>query len=139
MGPAWGRLTLTTTAANLLAAVLLAVAFVSVRNEAALAGQVRGIELAGLAAVVAISADLGHIVAGYRAVVASRRLLTGIAVPSMAADSSMRASATAPVALPTGTLVHHPACGLVAGKDAEALAPEAVADRRLRPCPVCRP
>jgi len=147
-GPAGGRLTLATAAANLLAAVLLGVAFVSVRNEATLARQVGGLELAGLAAIVAIGADLGHIVAGYRAVVANRRLLSDTAMPTAGSDSRswvsaslpvdpFASAASSPVALPTGTLVHHPACALVGGKNAEALAPEVIAARGLRPCPVC--
>ncbi|HEV7861644.1 MAG TPA: hypothetical protein VGR20_03050, partial [Acidimicrobiia bacterium] len=73
---------MTTAIANLLAAGLLAVAFVSVRNQAILARQIRGLELAGLAAVVAIGADLGHIVASYRGVVASRRHLSYVPVPA---------------------------------------------------------
>jgi hypothetical protein len=115
------------------------VAFVSVRNEAALGRQVGGLELAGLAAVVAIGADLGHIVAIYRGVVTGRRCLSIAAVPTTGADSSIQAPVSWPVALVTGTLVHDPACALVGGKKAEALAPEVIAGRRLRPCPVCRP
>jgi len=137
-----------TAAANLVAGVLLGMAFVSVRNEATLARQVGGLELAGLAAVIAIGADLGHIVAGYRAVVASRRLLSDTAMPTTGSDSRSGVSASlsmdpfasaasSPVALPMGTLVHHPACALVGGKNAAALAPEVIAARRLRPCPVC--
>jgi hypothetical protein len=138
-GPAGGRLTLATAAANLLAAVLLGVAFVSVRNEASLAHQRGGLELAGLAAIVAIGADLGHIVATYRAVVASRRHLSAMAVPITGAESCLQASTSRPVALPTGTLMHRAACSLVGGKNAEALAPEVIAGRRLRACPVCQP
>jgi hypothetical protein len=149
-GPAGSRVTLATTAANLLAGILLGVAFVSVRNEASLARQVGGLELAGLAAILAVGADLGHIVATYRAVVTSRRRLSGTTGPTTGVDSSIRASAvlptvplpsvaSLPVALPSGTLVHHPACALVGGKNAEALSPEVIAGRGLRPCPVCRP
>jgi hypothetical protein len=130
---------LATAAGNLLAGVLLGVAFVSVRGEATLARQVGGLELAGLAAVVAIGADLAHTVATYRGVVGSRRFLSGLAVPTAGAPSSIAASTSLPVALPMGTLVHHSACGLVGGKATEALAPEAIAGRRLRPCPVCQP
>jgi hypothetical protein len=156
VGPAQGRLTVATAGANLLAGVLLGAAYVSVRNEAVLARQVGGLELAALAAVVAIAADLGHIVATYRAVVTGRRWLSGIALTSTGADRSSPAPAARPlnrlwplnplpapaspaVALPAGTLVHHPACALVGGKNAEALAPGALTARRLRPCPVCRP
>jgi hypothetical protein len=144
VGPVDSRLTLATAAANLLAGVLLAAAYVSVRNEAALARQVGGLELAALAAIVAIAADLGHILGTYRAVVAGRRRLSGIALtttagPAPDGGSSIGATASQPVALPTGTLVHHPACALVGGKEAEALSPEVIAGRGLRPCPVCRP
>jgi hypothetical protein len=139
-----------TAAANLVAGVLLGMAFVSVRNEASLARQVRGLELAGLAAIVAIGADLGHIVVSYRAVVASRRLLSDTAMPVAGSDSlswvsaslpmdPFASAASSPVALPTGTLMHHPACALVGGKNAETLAPEDIGARGLRPCPVCTP
>ena len=130
------RLTLATATANVAAGALVAAAFVSVRNEAVLARQVGGLELAGLAGVVAIAADLAWIVAGYRAVVAHRRRLSRIAGTNPARRP---ASGGAPVALPTGTLLHHPTCALVEGKAVEALAPEVLAGRGLRPCPVCTP
>jgi hypothetical protein len=139
VGPAWGRLTAATAGANLLAGVLLAAAFASVRNQAALDRQVGGLELAALAATVAIVADLAHIVATYRAVVAGRRRLSGLAVSTTGADPSIRATFPHPVALPRGTLVHHPACALVGGKNAAALSPEVIAAKGLRPCPVCSP
>ena len=134
-GPPWGRLVLATALANLLAGILLRVAFVSARHEAVLARQVGALELAALGAVVAIAADLGHVVAGYRAVVATRRRLCHVPVP----DRKLPAATVSAVALLTGSLAHHPACALVDGKDAEAVAPDVIARRGLRPCPVCRP
>jgi hypothetical protein len=135
-GPPWGRLALATALANLLAGVLLRAAFVSVRKEAVLARQVGALELAALAAVVAIAADLGNVVAGYRAVVAGRRRLRAAPVPDRELVPS---TSSALVVLPTGTLVHHRACALVDGKQAEAVAPEIIARRTLRPCPLCTP
>jgi hypothetical protein len=127
---------LATALANLLAGVLLRAAFVSVRNEAILARQVGALELAALAAVVAIAADLAHVVAGYRAVMAGRRRLRLVPVPDR---KLLLVTVSVPVALPTGSLFHHPACALVDEKNAEAVAPDVIARRGLRHCPVCRP
>lgn len=123
-----------TLIANLVAAVLLVVAWYGVAGEARLADATPWANLSAIGLVLAAAGNARLIL------VARARIGARQAALRRSRSVTRRTSHDADprrVALPGGRLYHRPTCRLVVGKNAEALPRPRVAD--LAPCGWCRP